>query len=126
MFKILITPAKKLAFRLRSWRFFTRRVGLNNCLAFLACSCCLFLFAGCSSVQVGKVFKPVSIDNLSQSEIAKLSCSIESGLQSETDYALVSRGSFSLGWKLPSSLDQEMNYERNYDEYTDCLRNSGL
>ncbi|GLR64570.1 hypothetical protein GCM10007878_20080 [Marinospirillum insulare] len=70
--------------------------------------------------------KPVNVDKLSAYEKKRLSCSIQTGLQSETDYALIGSGIVSLGFRLPSSADQDMNYDRRFDDYHDCLRIAGL
>lgn len=93
------------------------------------CFCCLFSLlplSGCSGVQFAEFLKPVNVDKLSAYEQKRLGCSIQTGLQSETDYALIGSGIVSLGFRLPSSTDQDMNYDRRFDDYHDCLRLAGL
>lgn len=93
------------------------------------CFCCLLSFlslGGCSGVQFAEFLKPVNVDQLSAYEQKRLGCSIQTGLQSETDYALIGSGIVSLGFRLPSSADKDMNYDRRFDDYHDCLRIAGL
>lgn len=91
--------------------------------------CCLLsivALSGCSSLQFGELFKPINVDKLSSYEQKRLRCSIQTGLQSETDYTILGSGIVSLGFRLPSSADKDMNYDRRFDEYHDCLRVAGL
>jgi len=91
--------------------------------------CCLFSLlplSGCSGVQFAEFLKPVNVDRLSSYEQRRINCSIQTGLQSETDYTVLGTGIVSLGFRLPSSAIQDMNYDRRFDDYHDCLRISGL
>ncbi len=91
-------------------------------------SCLLYclLSSGCSSLDFEKLFMPVNIDKLSFYEKSRLNCSIQSGLQSETDFSIITTGIVNVGFRLPSSADQDFNYDRRLDDYNDCLRISGL
>ena len=98
-------------------------------LVFFCCLFSLFPLSGCSGVQFGEFLKPVNIDKMSSYEQRRLNCSIQTGLQSETDFALLGSGILSLSFRLPSSLDQDVNYDRRFDDYHDyhdCLRIAGL
>ncbi|NLW04772.1 MAG: hypothetical protein GX029_06045 [Pseudomonadaceae bacterium] len=91
-----------------------------------ACLLCLLLTSGCTSVNLEKFLKPVNVDKLSSYELSHLNCSIQSGLQSERDFAVLASGIVSFGFRLPTSADQDFNYDRRLDDYNDCLRISGL
>lgn len=90
------------------------------------CLVCLLLSSGCSSVNFEKLFMPVNVDKLSFYEKSRLNCSMQSGLQSETDFSIIAAGIINVGFRLPSSADQDANYDRRLDDYNDCLRISGL
>lgn len=87
---------------------------------------CVLFLSGCSSVQFEQFFKPVNMDKLSVYDQTRINCSIQTGLQSETDFAVMSSGIVSVGFRLPSSADQDFNYDRKFDDYHDCLRVDGL
>lgn len=84
------------------------------------------LLSGCSSLQLSQVFQPVNVDKLSVYDQTRLNCSIQTGLQSENDFALLASGIVSVGFRLPTSVDQDFNYDRKLDDYRDCLRVDGL
>lgn len=102
--------------RLKKCRYFL-------CVSFLLC---ITLLSGCSSMQLSKMFQPVNMDTLSVYKKTRLNCSIQTGLQSETDFAILATGIVSFGIRLPSSVDQDFNYDRRLDDYHDCLRIAGL
>lgn len=95
------------------------------CLA-ISCLICLMLTSGCTSIDFEKLLTPVNVDRLSSYEKSHLNCSMQSGLQSEIDFAIISTGIISVGFRLPSSADQDFNYDRRLDDYNDCLKISGL
>ncbi len=92
----------------------------------ISCLVCILFTSGCSSVNFEKFLIPVNVDRLSSYEKSHLNCSMQSGLRSEIDFAVIATGIFSVGFRLPSSADQDFNYDRRLDDYNDCLRISGL
>lgn len=102
-------------------RCLRRRLGGGCCLF-----CLLWSLTGCSSMNFDRLFISLNPDALPPHQQSRLSCSIQTGLQSETDFALASSGTFSFGLRMPSSFDQDMEYDRRFDEYHDCLRSVGL
>lgn len=92
----------------------------------ISCLICLMLASGCTSMNFEKLLKPVNVDRLSSYEKSHLNCSMQSGLQSEIDFSIISTGIISVGFRLPSSADQDFNYDRRLDDYNDCLKISGL
>ena len=98
----------------------------QHCFTGTAYLVCLLLTSGCSSINLDRFLKPVNVDKLSSYELSHLNCSIQSGLQSETDFAVLASGIVSFRFRLPTSVEQDFNYDRRLDDYNDCLRISGL
>ncbi|MBE0506379.1 MAG: hypothetical protein IBX50_06605 [Marinospirillum sp.] len=84
------------------------------------------LLVGCGSMNFSGGAFALDPDQLLPHQASQLSCSMQSGLQSATDFAVASTGIFSLGFRLPGTLAQDIDYDRRYDEYNDCLRTAGL
>lgn len=84
------------------------------------------LLVGCSNLSFTGGTFALDPDQLPPHQASQLSCSMQSGLQSETDFALASAGIFSFGFRLPGTLAQDIDYDRRFDEYNDCLRTAGL
>lgn len=84
------------------------------------------LLVGCGSMNLSAGSFSLNPDELAPHKASQLNCSLQAGLQSETDFAVASSGIFSLGFRLPGTLAQDIEYDRRYDEYNDCLRTAGL
>jgi hypothetical protein len=95
---------------------------------FSGCCLCVLIgwLTGCSSFSPERIFAAINPDELTPHQQSRLSCSMQAGLHAENDIALASNGTFSLGLRIPTSMDQDISYDRQLDQYHSCLRTAGF